>query len=117
MYDMAALASGREDVGYGERLASLEQHNQDHPPSSGPDPAVKWLFGIIGSLIATGCVLWLTSVNSSINDLSKASIIHAQDIAQVKVQLPHFDKQLDRIELKLDRLLDHKLLQKENIHE
>lgn len=102
-----AVSNGRDyDEGVEQRLDALELHNRDNPPPQSMDPAVKWLFGIIATLITSGCVLWLTSVNASINDLNKTEAVHGQKIAEIQGQMPHVTKQLDRIEVKLDRLIE-----------
>lgn len=105
MRDMA-VSNGKDHDTVSDRLESLEAHNRDNPPQHPMDPAVKWLFGIIATLITSGCVLWLTSVNASINDLQKTETDHGQKIADIQGQLPHVTKQLDRIEIKLDRLIE-----------
>lgn len=74
----------------------------------GTELAVKWLFGIIASLIASGCVLWLTTVNASIARLNEKEAEHGTSIAEIRGQLPHLTKQLDRIENKLDQAINQR---------
>lgn len=83
------------------------------------DVATKWLMGILATLITSGCVLWLTATNASITRLDEKSTQHSADIAEIKGQLPHVTKQLDRIEGKLDRVIENKTAdaKKERDHE
>jgi hypothetical protein len=66
---------------------------------------VKWLMGVIASLISAGCVLWLTTTNAQITELSQREIQHGNEISEIKGQLPHVVQQLNRIEAKVDTVL------------
>ncbi len=105
MIDTAESLNGSEHTPHGKRLTVLDEHNHEFPPPPSMDPALKWVLGIIAALISSGCVLWLTNVNNSINELTKTGAAHGEKIAEIQGALPHVVKQLERIEHKIDRAI------------
>lgn len=60
-----------------------------------------WLLGILGTLITGGGSAWLTSMHTYTR-------IHGEKIAVLESQIADQKHQLDRIDHKLDRLLEEK---------
>jgi hypothetical protein len=58
-----------------------------------------WLLGIVGTLLTGGASAWLGSVHS-------LTRIHGEKIAVLESQIEAQRHQLDRIDQKLDRLLE-----------
>jgi hypothetical protein len=60
-----------------------------------------WLLGIAGTLFTGGASAWLTSTHT-------LSRIHGEKIAVLESRLEEQKHQLERIDVKLDRLLEQK---------
>lgn len=61
---------------------------------------VWWLLGLVGTFLTGGASTWL----SSIHTLTR---VHGEKIAVLESQIEAQRQQLDRIDRKLDRLLEH----------
>lgn len=61
---------------------------------------IWWLLGVFGTLITGGGSAWLTSMHAYTR-------IHGEKIAVLESQIADQKHQLDRIDHKLDRLLEH----------
>jgi hypothetical protein len=59
-----------------------------------------WLLGLIGTLVTGAAGGWLTSTHA-------LTRIHGEKIAVLEIQVADQKHQLERIERKLDRLLEH----------
>lgn len=60
-----------------------------------------WLLGILGTVVTGGASAWLTSMHSFTR-------IHGEKIAVLETQMLEQKHQLERIDGKLDRLLEQK---------
>lgn len=61
--------------------------------------ALSWVLGVIGTVISAGMIAWLTALHTRLQ-------IYGQDIAVLKSQITGVSERLDKIEEKLDRLLE-----------
>lgn len=59
-----------------------------------------WLLGLVGTLFTGGASAWL----GSMHELTR---VHGEKIAVLESQIDAQRRQLERIDAKIDRLLDH----------
>jgi hypothetical protein len=67
---------------------------------NGNNKLLWWLMGILATLITGGASAWLGSIHS-------LTRIHGEKIAVLESEIGAQRHQLDRIDQKLDRLLEH----------
>lgn len=73
--------------------------------SSSPD-FLQWLLTALAGLVTAGGSFWLTQINDQIGELQKESQAKAQAIASLEAYGKTNADRLDRIEVKIDRVLD-----------
>lgn len=71
------------------------------PSANGNGKLTYWLLGVLGTLFTGGALGWLTSMNS----ISRS---HGERIAVIESQIIEQKAQLDKIDHKLDRILEQK---------
>jgi hypothetical protein len=67
---------------------------------NGTGKIIWWLMGILATLLTGSASAWLSSMHT-------LTRVHGEKIAVLEVQLDMQRQQLERIDRKLDRLLDH----------
>lgn len=67
---------------------------------------VMWLLGLATTIALGGGSLWLTNVGVEIDRLRASVSIHDQKLARLEVLLDQSAMRLDRIETKLDILIE-----------
>jgi hypothetical protein len=68
---------------------------------NGTNKLLYWLLGLLGTIVTGGSVAWLTNINN----LTRT---HGERIAVMETQILDQKSQLDRIDHKLDRILEQK---------
>jgi hypothetical protein len=69
---------------------------------------LQWIIGVLTTLAIGGGSAWMSHINDELNTLQKSDVNQSNEITRVGAFISQGEKRLDRIESKIDQLLNDK---------
>lgn len=69
---------------------------------------LQWIIGGLTTIAFAGGSAWLNHIEAQVDKLSETNLVQSQQVAELRAQTVLNEKRLDRIEQKLDVLIQRK---------